>query len=308
MVEASLLTDTALDKLIERRKSREYAIQRLRNRDKLEPFGVRRAGYNQLLKLSNESPITGQILKNNISKQQLPDHIALIPDGNRRWARSRGMSVGQGYANGANAIRSFRKWAMVDNDVSTITVFLLSTENIERRPKDELSQLYAVFEDFFSGVAHNDLVMENEIRHEVRGDTEYLQKLPSEVKGSINDMEDSTSEFEDKRIIFLMPYGGRNELVKASNDSNPFNRSTNDTDVSETGEDEQGFRESLLLGDLADVDLMVRTSEIRISNFMLYHNAYSEFVFFNKNWPSFTQTDFYESIYKYQNRERRFGV
>jgi undecaprenyl diphosphate synthase len=108
--------------------------------------------------------------------------------------------------------------------------------------------------------------------------------------------------------VFLMPYGGRDEIVKAARNADSPLMDSSGVVVEDNGEDETQFREQLMLGDLPDVDLMMRTSEVRLSNFMLYHNAYAEFVFMQKNWPSFTESDFYESMYKYANRDRRFGV
>jgi len=192
--------------------------------------------------------------------------------------------------------------------VSTITTFLMSTENIKKRPETELKQLYQVFIDFFNGVTENDFVKKNEIKHEVRGAKRGFDMLPDEVNDAIENMETATEDFTKGKLVFLMPYGGRDEIIKAAKQSAaPLGDATLQAQSTQ-GEGEDEFRQNLMLGDLPDVDLMVRTSEVRISNFMLYHNAYAEFVFFQKNWPSFSEGDFYESIYKYSNRDRRFGV
>lgn len=296
--------DTFIDNLLRSKDIRTDAILKGRSRKKVEPFNVRQNVWNAVLRMNSESPVLKTASQIKLSQSDFPDHLALIPDGNRRWAEARGLSVGEGYAAGAEKIKQFRKWALVDNSVETMSVFLLSTENIERRPEDELEQLYSVFIDFFNGVAQNEFVQENQIRHEVRGADSAVDELPDGVRRAIHNMESATSDFNGPRVVFLIPYGGRAEIVKAASDT----RIIGGLDVTEIGEDQQEFRDNLMLGDLPDVDLMTRTSEKRISNFMLYHTAYAEFVFHQLNWPSFTESMFYETIYKYANRDRRFGV
>lgn len=306
MSESPSIPDTVIDNLITRKEIRADAIRRIRARDRIEVRGKRTDIYNKLAELNAASPVNKSLIKNQLSESDFPSHMAVVPDGNRRWARARNLSVGEGYAVGSRKLEKAREWAMIDNNIDTITVFTLSTENIERRPKHELKQLYGVFSKFFSRVADTDEVHENRIKHEVRGAPKAMEKLPDLVLDSINEMEEATKEYDNGRVVFLMPYGGRDEIVKAARRTEtPI---TGDLTVSDDGEDESEFRENLMLGDLPDVDLMMRTSEVRLSNFMLYHNAYAEFVFLQKNWPSFSESDFYETIYKYANRDRRFGV
>lgn len=308
MSESPTIPDTIIDNLITRKEIRADAIRRGRAREKLEIGNVRQKMFNKLSEVNAMSPLSEALIKQQLTEDDFPDHIALTPDGNRRWANARDLTVGEGYAAGAEKIKMFREEAMVNNDVDVISAFLMSTENIERRPKHELKQLYGVFIDFFNGVAENDLVHDNEIKHEVRGNGDAMDRLPEDVLDSINNMEEATSDYSEKKFVFLLPYGGRDEIVRAARQTNtPLNNNNNMT-VTGKGEDDSKFRDNLIVGDLPDIDLMLRTSEVRLSNFMLYHNAYSEFVFLQKNWPSFTRSDFYESIYKYSNRDRRYGV
>jgi undecaprenyl diphosphate synthase len=217
-------------------------------------------------------------------------------------------SVGWGYAVGAEKIKQFRKWALVDNDVNTVSAFLLSTENIERRPKDELQQLFQVFADFFNGIPESDIVKNNQIRHRVVGNEDSMDKLPQHVKDSIEYMEEETADYDNKEMIFMMPHGARDEIVRAaSNVDSPLTNSEQIT-VSSDGEDNNEFRKQLDLGGVSDIDLFIRTSEHRISNFALYHMAYSEIIFVDSLWPEFSESDFYQSIYKYSKANRRFGV
>jgi len=313
MTSSPTLSGTILDNLITRKDARADALRRIRARDRIEFFGKRKQILNKSLELNSRGPLIKAIIKEKSDQIEFPRHLALIPDGNRRWAQARGLTVGEGYHVGSQKLEDMRRWAMIDNDVEVTSVFTLSTENIARRPEDELKQLFAVFTDFFTRAAESEEVHENRIKHEVRGNAEGMSMLPDQVLDAIDYMETETAEYNepsDKRIVILMPYGGRDEIINAARRAtSPFREDTGDQIVvSERGEDEHNFRDSLMLGDLPDVDLMMRTSEIRLSNFMLYHNAYAEFVFFKKNWPSFTEADFYEGIYKYANRDRRFGV
>jgi len=305
MSDEPTITDTVIDNLITAKDFRSNVIRRFKARNKIEPLGVRQTILNKMGEVNAMAPAPKFLIKPELEQDDFPSHIALTPDGNRRWANARGLTVGEGYANGAEVIKDFRKWSMIDNSVDTLSVFLMSTENIERRPEDELAQLYTVFADFFNGVAENDTVHENQIRHEVRGNKDAMEMLPDEVLDSINTMEKATDEYQNKRMIFLLPYGGRDEIINAARRTS---RGDSRIEVSGTGEDDTEFRDNLLLGDLSDVDLMIRTSERRISNFMLYENAYAEFVFLDKMWPSYTESDYYQNIYSYVNRDRRYGV
>jgi len=301
------IQQTATDYFINLKQARGKVIRKLKSRERNEIANKRTELYNFAEKVNSTSPVVKQLAKINLSQDDFPTHVALVPDGNRRWAEDRQLTVGQGYAQGAEVIKRFRKWAMVDNSVNYISTFLLSTENIKRRPQDELEQLYSVFVDFFNGVAENSVVHDNRIKHEVRGNTDSLSMLPDEVCDAIDNMEQATQDYEDSHFVFLMPYGSRDDIVSAARRTNAIT-SGGQLTVTESGEDNNDFRRNLMLGDLPDVDLMLRTSEKRISNFMLYENAYAEIVFMEKMWPSFSHSDFYESMYKYANRDRRFGV
>lgn len=305
MAKSQDIKPAIIDNLIRAKDFRSNTIERFKSRDKVEPLGVRQTILNKMGTVNAQAPVTKWLIQPDLEQDDFPSHIALTPDGNRRWADARGLTVGEGYASGAEVIKDFRKWSMVDNSVDTVSVFLMSTENIERRPEDELAQLYTVFTDFFNGVAENDLVHENKIRHEVRGNEDVLERLPNQVQDSIDIMEDATKDYGNKRMVFLLGYGGRDEIVNAARQTP---RGEAQVQVSGEGEDDTEFRENLLVGDLPDVDLFLRTSERRISNFMLYENAYSEFVFLDKMWPSYTESDFYQNIYSYTNRDRRYGV
>lgn len=298
---------TATDYFINLKQARGKIIKKLKARERKEISNKRTELYNFAEKVNSSSPVVKQLAKANLSQDDFPTHISLIPDGNRRWANDRQLTVGQGYAAGAEVIKDFRKWSMVDNSTDVVSAFLMSTENIKRRPEGELSQLFSVFIDFFNGVAENDFVHENKIRHEVRGNDHAMDLLPDEVTDSINTMEKATSQYEDKKMVFLLGYGSRDDIARAARktDSMPVNGQIT---VTEEGEDDNEFRQNLMLGDLPDADLMIRTSESRLSNYMLYSNAYSEFIFKDMMWPAYTETEYWQDMYNYANRDRRFGV
>lgn len=299
------ITDDVIDNLIKAKDFRQDTINRFKSRNKVEPLGLRQTLLNKMDTLNGRAPVTKMLVKGEISEDDFPGHIALTPDGNRRWAEARGLSVGEGYGKGAEVIKDFRKWSLVRGRTNVMSVFLMSTENIERRPEDELEQLYAVFTDFFNGVAENDLVHEEEIRHEVRGNADVLERLPDEVNDAIDTMEQATDQYTNERVIFMLGYGGRSEIVNAARNTH---RGEAEVQVSGQGENDTEFRQNLLLGDLPDVDLAIRTSERRISNFMLYELAYSEIIFMDKMWPAYSESDFYQNIYSYSQRDRRYGV
>lgn len=298
---------TATDYFINLKQARAKIMSKMKARERNEVANKRTEMYNLAEKVNSTSPVVKQLAKANISEEDFPTHIALVPDGNRRWAEDRQKTVGQGYAVGAERIKQFRKWSMIDHSVDVVSAFLMSTENIKRRPEDELSQLYGVFVDFFNGVAENEAIQQAGIKHEVRGNEDSMSLLPDEVLDAIENMENATADLSQSKMIFLMPYGSRDDIVSAARQTSPA-MSNGQITVTDKGEDESNFRQNLMLGDLPDVDLMLRTSEQRISNFMLYENAYAEMVFLEKMWPSFSHSDFYESMYKYANRDRRFGV
>lgn len=308
MSESPSLSNTVIDNLITRKEIRADALRKLRARDRIEFGSMRTDLTNFAIDANAEAPLAREVIKQELGPEDFPNHMAVVPDGNRRWARSRDLTVGEGYAMGAKKLEKARQWAMIDNNIEYVTSFTLSTENIERRPENELEQLFEVFTKFFNRVADTPEVHEHRIKHEVRGNQQAMAKMSDGVLDAIENMETATEDYEQGQVVFLIPYGGRDELINAARQSNSLVGGKEDVVVSERGEDESDFRKNLMLGDLPDVDLMMRTSEVRLSNFMLYHNAYSEFVFMKKNWPSFTQADFYETIYKYASRDRRFGV
>lgn len=297
----------ATDYMISLKNARAKVIRKLKYRDRKEIANKRTELYNLAEYTNGQSPIVKQLAKSNLEQEDFPNHISLVPDANRRWANDRGLTVGEGYAAGAENIKQFRKWSMVDNSTKIVTAFLMSTENIKRRPEDELGQLYSVFTNFFNGVAENDFVHDNRIKHEVRGNEHSMSLLPDEVTDSIQNMEQATSDYDDKRMVFLLGYGSRDDIARAAMQTSNLNIDGQLT-VTDEGEDENKFRENLTVGDLPDTDLMIRTSEQRLSNWMLYSNAYAEFVFRDKYWPSYTEGDFYQDIYFYSQRDRRYGV
>jgi|APHM01.1.fsa_nt_gi undecaprenyl diphosphate synthase len=304
MAESSEMTTVVISNLIKAKKFRNSLITRFKSRSKFEPLGARQNVWNKLGTLNGKAPVSTSLIKQELESSDFPSHIALTPDGNRRWAKARDLTVGEGYAAGAEQIKTFRRLSF-NNPVDTVSVFLLSTENIARRPQGELQQLYGVFSNFFNSIADNKFVHDNRISHEVRGNEEAIDMLPDNVLDAIDKMEEATEDYDENKMVFLVGYSGRDEIINAARN---IPRGQSEIEITGEGEDETEFRDQLLLGDLSDVDMLIRTSERRISNFMLYENAYSELVFMDKFWPDYTPADFFQNIYTYANRDRRYGV
>jgi undecaprenyl diphosphate synthase len=307
MEQSSEISTTIIDNLIMAKDFRANVIKRFQSRSKIEPLGLRQSLLNKMSTLNRKAPIAKSLIIPELDQDDFPNHLALVPDGNRRYSDKYGKNVGWGYAAGARKIKQFRKWALVDNPINTVSAFLLSTENIERRPEDELEQLFQVFADFFDEIPESDIVKNNGIRHRVVGNQDSMDKLPQHVRDSIEYMEKQTAEYDGKEMIFMIPHGGRDEIVRAASNTDSGLDSKQIT-VSNNGEDNNEFRKELDLGGVSDIDLFIRTSEHRISNFALYHLAYSEIVFVDSLWPEFSEHDFLQAIYQYANTSRRFGV
>jgi len=134
MIDSQYFKQTATDYFMSLKSARAQMVGRLKARERIEPFNKRTEMFNFAQRVNSESPLVKTLAKSNLSEDDFPTHIALVPDGNRRWSDDRGLSVGEGYGAGAEKIKQFRKWSMVDHDVETVSAFLMSTENIKRRP------------------------------------------------------------------------------------------------------------------------------------------------------------------------------
>ena len=222
----------------------------------------------------------------------VPTHIAIIMDGNGRWARMRGLHRLQGHLAGVNSVRRVIETSLESN-IKYLTLYAFSTENWDR-PKKEVDGLMKLFPK----------VIEEEVeklkKHKVRVRfLGRLKELPDKVQEKIYWIQNQTKNFTDLNLIIALNYSGREELVDAINKAISEGKQIN----------EQTFRKFLYLPDIPDPDLLIRTSgEERISNFLLYEIAYTELYFTPTLWPDFDKDDFIKAIKSYQERERRFGT
>ena len=223
-----------------------------------------------------------------------PRHVAIIADGNRRWARERGLPVLAGHIQGIEAIRPVLRRAR-DRGVETLSVYTFSTENWAR-PEDEVSGLFGLIDGAVR--QYTDELVNEGVRVQVIG---RLHEAPSDVQRSIRSAEERTGHGDRMTLNICFNYSGRAEIVDAA-------RALLASRVDANEIDEAHFAEHLYTAGQADVDLLIRTGgDQRTSNFLLWQAAYAELVFSAKFWPDFTADDFDEALAEYVRRDRRFG-
>jgi undecaprenyl diphosphate synthase len=223
-----------------------------------------------------------------------PRHVAIIADGNRRWARERGLPVLAGHVQGIEAIRPIVRRAR-DRGVETLSVYTFSTENWAR-PDDEVTGLFALIDGAVR--QYTDELISEGVRVRVIG---RLHEAPADVQRSVRAAEERTRDGARITLNICFNYSGRAEIVDAA-------RALVAARVDPTAIDEAHFAEHLYTAGQADVDLLIRTGgDQRTSNFLLWQAAYAELVFCAKYWPDFDTADFDEAVAHFERRERRFG-
>ena len=223
--------------------------------------------------------------------QQLPTHVAIIMDGNGRWAKSRMLPRSIGHKNGMHRMIGLLEHAY-DLGVDYVTVYALSTENLNR-PKEELDGLFTLIREHF--LVEMRKVCERGVRLKVLGNTTLL---PEDVREIIQKAEEETACFEGKGLNIALAYGAREEIVRAVNKA------------IKSGEPltEESLSKLLDTGNQPDPDLIIRTGkEQRLSNFLLYQAAYAELYFSDKMFPDFSDGDLEKAFAEYAKRTRRFG-
>ncbi|GKQ42606.1 isoprenyl transferase [Companilactobacillus sp. RD055328] len=236
-----------------------------------------------------------------ISTDNIPKHIAMIMDGNGRWAKKRGFPRVSGHKEGMNNVKTIAIEAS-SLGVKVLTLYAFSTENWGR-PNTEVNFLMKLPIDFF-GVFVPDL-MANNIKVLATG---ILEDVPQKTRDVIQKAIDETKDNTGMVLNFAFNYGGRSDILQATKKiaNDIKNEKLNVEEI-----DDDLISNALLtsnLNELADPDLLIRTSgETRISNFMLWQMAYTEMIFDDILWPDYSPDNLREDIYKYQNRDRRFG-
>lgn len=225
----------------------------------------------------------------------IPSHIAIIMDGNRRWARARGLPEGKGHEAGAEALEKIVE-AASRLGVKTITVYALSTENIKERARREVLGLFGLMKRGYNTKLKK--MMKNGVRVDILGE---LNGLPKTIRMIIEEVKKTYIKNESIRLNIALNYGGKRELIEAIKE------------IVKEGVDINKISEKTIDGHLYtngqnDPDLVIRTGgHIRLSNFLLWQTAYSELYFSKKLWPDFGPEDLNEAVAWYQSQKRNFG-
>ena len=230
--------------------------------------------------------------------KNIPNHIAVIMDGNGRWAKKKGKERIQGHKKGILSVRKLVEEASKIN-ISYLTLFAFSTENW-KRPKNEVSTLMDLI--VLSLDKELKTIIDNKIKLNAIGD---INSLPKEVKKKLKETIEKTKNNRKLTLTIAINYGGKEEITNAVN---TIINKVKKNIILEEKVDEELINTHLYSNNLPDVDLLIRTSgEKRISNFLLWKISYAELYFTNILWPEFNKNHFYKAIINYQKRERRFG-
>ena len=237
-------------------------------------------------------------IKDKILVNRLPNHIAIIMDGNGRWAKERGKLRVFGHEKGAKAVKQVVE-GCAELGVKNLTLYAFSTENW-KRPKLEVQTLMKLL--ISSLKKEIKTLQDNNIKLNAIGD---LESLPGKVFKELNDVIERTKSNQRLTLTLALSYGSRNELI---NTIKQISVKVKNNIISPDKIDESIINEHLYTQNLPDVDLLIRTSgEQRISNFLLWQIAYAELYFTDVFWPDFAKEHLYKAIVNYQKRERRFG-
>lgn len=233
-----------------------------------------------------------------VQLDNIPEHVAIIMDGNGRWAKQKGLPRIAGHHTGMKTVKRITI-AANDLGVKYLTLYAFSTENW-KRPKDEVEFLMKLPQQFLE--LEIDELMENNVQVRMMGDTD---QLPPYTKKAVEEAMKKTAHNDGLVLNFALNYGGRLELIQAVK---AIAQQVENGQLQIDNIDEEMFSRYMQSKNIPDPDLLIRTSgEIRLSNFMLWQLAYSEFYFTDVFWPEFSEEHFMAAIQEYQRRARRFG-
>ena len=251
-------------------------------------------------RLPTEAPSAPDLaaLRAEVLSRPLPRHVAVIMDGNGRWAEQRGLPRLAGHREGAASVRDVVRTCR-RLGVECLTLYAFSTQNWDR-PRDEVEGLMSLLSEFLDG--ERDELLTNGVRLDAVGDVE---RLPAFVRLPLQAVRALTAKNTGLTLTLALSYGGREELVHAARE---IARAVAAGDLDPEDVDEEALRSRLWAGKLPDPDLVIRTSgEMRISNFLLFHLAYAEIVVTELAWPDFRERELLTALRDFQRRERRFG-
>lgn len=230
--------------------------------------------------------------------QPVPQHIAIIMDGNGRWAKKRGLPRNAGHAAGAEAFRRTANYCR-KLGVKYLTVYAFSTENW-KRSEEEVSGIMNLMGKYLKEALRD--MEKNKVRFKVFGD---ISRLSPQLQELCIDAQERSAAYNDVQVNFCLNYGGRDELVRAAR---AFAEDVKAGKYESADLTEELLSKYLYSADVPDPELIIRPSgELRTSNFLLWQSAYSEYVFLNVLWPDFKEKDLDAAIAQYNSRNRRFG-
>jgi len=233
-----------------------------------------------------------------IDSTKLPRHVAIIMDGNGRWAQEHGLPRVEGHRQGAKAVREVVRAAREIN-LRALTLYAFSAQNWQR-PPDEVATLMQLLREYV--IEERDEIMDNDIRLIAIGEVE---RLPNFVKDPLDALMRESAENQSMTLCLALSYGGRESIVAAAR---ALCAEAAAGGMRPDQLTEERFSAALQTGGMAQLDLLVRTSgEERLSNFLLWEAAYAELYFTDTFWPAFGKADLYEALESYRSRERRFG-
>ncbi len=232
------------------------------------------------------------------SLEKIPRHVALIMDGNGRWAKERGLSRIEGHKEGAQSVRAVLR-AAANAGVEFVTVYAFSTENW-KRPPQEVDSLMKLLISSLN--AYEQELHDNKIRLRIMG---QFERLPLPVRMRLQKTIDATAQYTDHTFIIALSYGSRTEIAEAAKQIATEAKAGR---LDPKKIDEQTIADHLYLPDVPDPELMIRTSgELRLSNFLLWQLSYSEFYITDTFWPDFREEQFYDALAAFNGRDRRYG-
>lgn len=221
-------------------------------------------------------------------------HLAIIPDGNRRYAEKKGLLAWKGHEDGINNLETIAEYAFRDFNISVVTVYAFSMENFGRS-RAEVNKLMVLFKKTFEHLAKSEKIHKNEVRIAALGRTDLL---PAEVRKAIRLAEDSTKKYKKHFLNMAIAYDGRTEIVDGIRKLVKQKKKIS----------EKAIADSLYFSGFPPPDLIIRTSgEQRLSGFLLWNSSYAELYFCDKLWPEFSRDDLKAAIEEFERRERRYG-
>lgn len=232
-----------------------------------------------------------------IDKNNIPQHIAIIMDGNGRWAKQRGLDRSQGHQAGAATVRNLVEHAL-KLGVKYLTLYTFSTENWNR-PVAEVAALMALL---FESI-EEEIFVKNNVAFRIIGD---LEKLPENIRERLNSCAERTAKNDSMSLVLALSYSSKWEITEAVKS---IASKVKAGEVALDDINDQLISKELTTAFMPDPDLLIRTGkEQRLSNFLLWQVAYSEFYFTEVLWPDFNKEELYKAVYEYQQRQRRYGL